>query len=197
MVCGSAPSEVVIKKGLCARIRRDPHFYWGSAKTRSRSYEPLRLPQVRDHQCLSAFKGESVCTNRAHRKHLVTPAQATHRSRVRRGEEGDRAPQWLATTTMLPPPDSSSMATDRPQPGFKVFHEISAAHDFAGSTAPCQFQRCPPQNRHLPTGPTNCRIPRIGRNHETPANRALRQIPAQSPKRKALVPPLDTEVSIR
>ena len=80
------------KKWLCARIRRDPHFYWGSAKIRSRSYEPLRLPQLRDHQCLSAFKGESVCTNRAHRKHLVTPAQATHRSRVRRGEEGDRAP---------------------------------------------------------------------------------------------------------
>src|SRR5438045_5563561 len=34
--------------------------------------------------------------------------------------------------------------------GFKVFNEISAAHDFAGGTAPCQFQRCPPQNRHLP-----------------------------------------------
>jgi len=62
------------------------------------------------------FQSENPsATNRAHRKHLVAPAQATHRSRVRRGEEGDRAPQWLATTAMLPPPNSSSMATDRPQ----------------------------------------------------------------------------------
>src|SRR5437588_526598 len=65
--------------------------------------------------------------------------------------------------------------------GFAVFYEISAAHGFAGSTAPSQLQRCAPQNRHLPTSPTNCRIPWRWRNHETPANRALRQIPAQSP----------------
>jgi hypothetical protein len=61
----------------------------------------------------------------------------------------NHAPQWLATTTMLPPPATLLRwpRTGLQRSGFKVLHEISTAHDFAGSTASCQFQRCPPQNR--------------------------------------------------
>src|SRR5450631_1413986 len=47
--------------------------------------------------------------------HVGHRPKPPHRSRVRRGEEGDRSPRWLATTPMPRPPDTSSMATDGPQ----------------------------------------------------------------------------------
>ena len=119
------------------------------------------------------------CTSEA----VATPAQLTSPKPTPTSENGDRCSGWLATTPMTPRPTHLRRPwTGLKRPGFKVFYEIWALHAFGAVRPPTVFQRGPLRKAGIRAGPARCRIHRKGRNSETPANWALRQIPAQSPK---------------
>ena len=117
------------------------------------------------------------CTSEA----VATPAQLTSPKPTPTSENGDRCSGWLATTPMTPRPTHLRRPwTGLKRPGFKVFYEIWALHAFGAVRPPTVFQRGPLRKAGIRAGPARCRIHRKGRNSETPANWALRQIPAQS-----------------